>query len=404
MLSSAFKSLVAVLALHASASIAMSYNRVTSLVSRSLTEYQLPPATETHEFARIPGTNFVVLSQMSDSLLLKIQLDPATEAPIAFQSFPMGRSNQSGLHGVWPSTLHPGKVWLTLQGENKLLLVDPGATLEAAPKILKTIDIPAPGNGPHCVFEIGYRVWAGLKVASKQTGGYYVFSAPVEGNNTADYKLYPCLQSPVFIKEDPASGLIYATQDTASSIMSINVETDETAQLPIPASVGSTPVGMTTVSGPGALAGPWFSLAGNATGGSGSFGRVTSNGTLQFFSLKAPQLGTNAGLLHIADATTKTGGGPALWLLSTSLLSNQSADALIRVTFDKAVTKIVDEEYIAMLTQNAMVHRVVPMDATVLVSQLHTFTLAQLTYKNTVAGQWLPAKMASNGTVYNEAG
>ena len=58
-----------------------------------------------------------------------------------------------------------------------------------------------------------------------------------------------------------------------------------------------------------------------------------------------------------------------------------------------------------MLTQDAWVHRVVPMDATVFVSQLHTLSLAQLTYNNTIAGQWLPAEVTSNTTVYyNKAG
>ncbi|KAM3484180.1 hypothetical protein MY8738_002448 [Beauveria namnaoensis] len=389
-----FNSLVAVLALHTG--IVSSQSPVTSLKSRRLTEYQLPPAVQTHEFARVPGTNFVLLSQMSDSVLLKIQLDPVTEAPIAYQSFPMGTSSQSGLHGIWPSTLYPGKMWMTLQNENKLLLVKPGCTLTSPPSIVKTIDIPAPGNGPHCVFEIDGRVWASLKDPSKETGGYYVFSASI--NNTADYTLYPCLNSPVFIQQDPTTKLIYATQDTDSSIMRINQTSGETDQLPIPPSIGSTPVGMTTVAS-GPLAGVWFSLAGNSTGGSGTFGRVSPTGELQFFRLRAPQLGSSSGLLHVADASTEE-GGPALWLLSTSLLSRQSPDALIRVTFDEAVTSVTGEEYIAMLTQNAMVHRVVPVGATVLVSQLHTFTLAQLTYNNTIAGQWLPAEMANNPVMY----
>lgn len=114
-------------------------------------------------------------------------------------------------------------------------------------------------------------------------------------------------------------------------------------------------------------------------------------------------LGTNAGLLHIADASTAE-NGPALWLLSTSLLSTNSADALIRVTFDDAITSVTGEEYISILTQNAMVHRIVTLDATVLVSELNTSTLAQLTYNNTVAGNWLPAKSISDTTVYDEAG
>lgn len=150
------------------------------------------------------------------------------------------------------------------------------------------------------------------------------------------------------------------------------------------------------------MKGVWFSLAGNATGGSGSFGHIASTGEMRFFQLEKPYLGTDAGLLHIADASTEA-GGPALWLLSSSLFSNNSPDALIRVTFDETVTSITGEEYISMLTQNAMVHRVVPMGSTVLVSQLHTFALAHLTYNNTVAGNWLPAEAISNTAIYNEA-
>ncbi|KAE8141723.1 hypothetical protein BDV38DRAFT_279071 [Aspergillus pseudotamarii] len=397
MLYQTVKSLVIALALGATAASAQ--NSVTSLVSRRVTEYLMPATTETHEFARVPNTNFVLLTQMSDSELIKIELDPTTEEPIAYHSFPMGKNSSSQLHGVWPSTIYPGMMWLSLQADNKLLLVDPGQDLSTTPSIVQTIDIPAPGNGPHCVFEIGNRVWAGLKVASEQTGQYYVFSADV--SNSTDQKLYQCLNSPVFIKEEPTTGLIYVTQDNDSSIMRINVTSGETTQLPIPPSVGNNAVGMTTAYG--AMSGVWFTLAGNATGGTGTFGHIGSSGEMEFFKLQHPLLGTNSGLLHIADASTEA-GGPALWLLSTSLLSTHSPDALIRVNFDAAITSISGEEYISMPTQNAKVHRVLPLDATVLVSELNTFTLAQLTYNNTVAGQWLPAESVSNTTVYTQAG
>lgn len=393
----ALKSLAVALAFGAASVSAQQSS--TSLVSRRLTEYLMPVATETHEFARVPDTNFVLLTQMSNSQLIKIELDATTEEPIAFQAFPMGKDNSSMLHGVWPSTVHPGKMWLSLQADNKLILVDPGYYLSTKPTIIQTIDIPVPGNGPHCVFEIGNRVWAGLKVASEQTGKYYVFSADI--SNSTNHHLYPCLNSPVFIKEEPTTGLIYVTQDTDSSIMRINATSGATKQMHIPPSVGNNAVGMIT--GSGALSGVWFTLAGNATGGTGTFGHIGANGKFQFFKLKHPLLGTNAGLLHIADASTDA-GGPALWLLSTSLLSTNSPDALIRVTFDAGIKSVAGEEYISMLTQNAMVHRVLPLDKTVLVSELHTFTLAQLTYNNTIAGHWLPAEAVTNNTVYTQAG
>ncbi|KAL4911184.1 hypothetical protein BDW74DRAFT_142521 [Aspergillus multicolor] len=421
MLLHALRSFVAALALGAAAVTASTPSPVSSnkLITRHLTEYLMPFATATHEFARVPNTNFLLLTQMSDSKLVKIELDPATEEPIAYHTFPMGQNNESMLHGVWPSTKYPGLMWLSLQGDNKLLLVDPGRNLSSAPSIKHTIDIPKPGNGPHCVFEIGDRVWAGLKEASEQTGGYYVFSADI--NNLTSTKpentLYPCLNSPVFIAEEPASGLIYVTQDTDSSIMRIDIATGETTQLPVPPAVGNNAVGMISISS-GPLRGVWFTLAGNATGGTGTFGHIVSNGTMRFFSLQNESLGGNAGLLHIADASPKhthkngtacapapeSDDSPALWLLSTSLLSTSSPDALIRVTFDETGSSITGEEYISMQTQNAMVHRILTLGRSVFVSELNTFTLAQLKYHNTVAGQWLPAEIASGENVYAVTG
>lgn len=105
MSSNTFRSLAFVLAY--CLSTVMSQDAVESLVSRRFAEYLMPAATETHEFARVPNTSFVLLSQMSNSQLVKIELDPDSLEPIALESFPMGDS-KSGLHGVYPSQLYPG--------------------------------------------------------------------------------------------------------------------------------------------------------------------------------------------------------------------------------------------------------------------------------------------------------
>jgi hypothetical protein len=44
------------------------------------------------------------------------------------------------------------------------------------------------------------------------------------------------------------------------------------------------------------------------------------------------------------------------------------------------------------------------LDATVMVSELNTFTLVQLAYENIVAGQWLPAQIVPGSTAYGVAG
>ncbi|KAK0624303.1 hypothetical protein B0T14DRAFT_565584 [Immersiella caudata] len=395
MLPSVLQPLAVVLALSVGTSVSQA---VTSIISRRVTEYLLPVAKQTHEIAKVPGSNFLLVSQMSNSKLIKVELDPSTEAPIAYQSFPMGENSTSGLHGIWPSAKFPGMVWLSLQSENKLLLVDPGSTLSDAPTILETIDIPVPGNGPHSIFEIGNHIWAGLKDPSPQTGEYYAFSADID--NTTDTALYPCLKSPVFIQQEPTTSHIYLTQDASSSIMRIDLSTGETSQLPIPPSVGVNPVGMITIPSSGPLSGLWFVLAGNSTGGTGTFGRILPSGDLEFFTLSTPLLGTGAAFLHLADASTPS--EPALWLLATSLLSPNSPDALVRVTFDEGITEVTGEEYVAILTQNAWAHRIVVMEKTVMVSELNTFSLAQLGYEGTAAGGWLPARALTDPTVYEQ--
>ncbi|KAJ5823747.1 hypothetical protein N7447_006087 [Penicillium robsamsonii] len=76
MLCRSFKSFVFALALGANTVLAQ--DSVDSLVGRRLIEYQMPFATQTHGIARVQDTNFVLLSQMSDSDLIKVELDPTT--------------------------------------------------------------------------------------------------------------------------------------------------------------------------------------------------------------------------------------------------------------------------------------------------------------------------------------
>lgn len=83
--------------------------------------------------------------------------------------------------------------------------------------------------------------------------------------------------------------------------------------------VGNNAVGMITATGP--LSGVWLVLAGNETGGAGTFGHIGATGEMGLFNLESSLLGTNAGLLHIANTLMAT--EPALWLLSTTTESNK---------------------------------------------------------------------------------
>src|SRR5687767_11809970 len=99
---------------------------------------------------QVPGLPMLLVSQMMPSTLVKIALDGATEEIGETRAFPIDEPD-SMLHGLSLSERYPGHVWATLQGANKLLLLDPGMAIDAAPTIVRTISIPDPGRGPHYV-------------------------------------------------------------------------------------------------------------------------------------------------------------------------------------------------------------------------------------------------------------
>ena len=102
-------------------------------------EHALPPALQTHELCFIPSDSretagSVLLSQMEEGRLLKLALDPLTgelSTTIESATFaPEGTLTSGrrglpfvGLHGLSESSM-PGKVWVSLQYINEILLVD----------------------------------------------------------------------------------------------------------------------------------------------------------------------------------------------------------------------------------------------------------------------------------------
>lgn len=142
---------------------APSQDQAAAVHRRTLTEYVLAPAAQTHELIKLPGAPLVVVSQQSPSQLVKLWLDPTTEHIIGVQAFPVGPADAM-LHGLALSTRHPGLIWVTHEVGNKLLLVDPGtARLDTPPRIVREIDVPGGGRGPHYVGEYEDLLWVSLK-------------------------------------------------------------------------------------------------------------------------------------------------------------------------------------------------------------------------------------------------
>ncbi|KAI1296360.1 hypothetical protein EDD11_007415 [Mortierella claussenii] len=330
--------------------------------SRNVVENQLPLADQTHEVVKVPNSSVVLISQMSDSVLLKVNVDDHGVVQQT-KAFLMGQTT-SALHGLANSQVFPGKVWITLQKDNKLVLIDPAASsLQAAPTVVKEILVPAPGNGPHYIGEYGNELWVTLQDSSDVLRINHV--------NTSDYTIYKGVPRPIFTALHPENHLFYTGEDNSASIMKIDPKTGNTTQIQIPADVGQTPVGM--ISGP---QGVWFTLLGTTTQGTGTIGHIGADDKITYHKLKSP-LGTNAALLHLAFDLNAT-ENYTLWLLSSSIINSSALDMIIKVTFDAQWQNIQAEDVVVMPTQQCKAHRILITPTNVFATQLSTSKLLSL--------------------------
>src|SRR5262245_44564299 len=95
--------------------------RAEKLALKSAIEYPLPAAQQTHEIVS-PAKGLLLVSQQTDSSLVKVRIDPETGRPLCAVSHVVD-SPFAGLHGLHVSTRHPGRVWATLQFTSELLLL-----------------------------------------------------------------------------------------------------------------------------------------------------------------------------------------------------------------------------------------------------------------------------------------
>lgn len=316
--------------------------REQSAAPKYAVEYPLPAADFTHELT-VLGDRMVVISQQSNSVLVKVALNDAG-VPVKARGFRIG-NGRSGLHGVTASTTHPGMVWITLQYQNALVLLDPVADdVDAAPVVQKYISVPAPGRGPHVIIEQGTELWTTLK------DSHHVLQ--IDQNEPRTYHLYPVSRTPVFVAKHGGSGDYYASIDIASKIARLNPRTQEVTEYDIPTDRGSTAVGL--------IAGPdenvWFVLLGDAAGGSGTFGKILQDGTVEYIRLPNPQ-GSTAGLLHLAFHP-KGDNAPRLYLLSSSIADAAGVNAVFDVSLNDEYSRIETIATTTLPTQYSKAHRV----------------------------------------------
>lgn len=345
-------------------------------VPKIVTEYPLPGAVQTHEMA-VVGDNMLVISQQTNSTLVKVQLDPITGRPNACARFLID-DFWAGLHGLAASQVHPGHVWASLQFKSLLIRINVGLDLASSPTVEQTITLPSSVSGPHCVCECGQDLWTSCK-----DSGHVV---RVNQSAPTDCSIYPCSPRPIFIAMHPTSSDVYASLDLSSKIWRLVCSTGETTEIDISPTKGNTPVGL--VAGPDGNV--WFTLVGDTSGGTGTFARIFATGEFQWFSLTTA-VGTKAGLLHLAfdwdyhlQQLTPNNSGDSLyihmWLLGSSLLADEgkSIDAVFTVIIDSKKGAIATQTSTFLPTQLCATHRVLPHRTGLFVTELSKSSLAHI--------------------------
>ena len=286
-----------------------------SLPPKSVTEYSLPAARETHEIIAV-NDNLLLISQQTDGSLVKVVLDDNRQ-PTESSKWQL-TTPFSGLHGLALGNSSSNvTVWATAQFDNVVLQVNPGDNdINSAPTVVSTILIPSPASGPHGILVNNGNLWVTCKDSS------HIVRISIA--DSSDTNVYAVSRRPIFVAVHPTSNDVYASLDLSSKIW--HLESGGTAEeIDVPPSVGNTPFGL--------LAGPdgnaWVALLGNSTTGTGTFGRINSDASLDWFTLTS-NVGQNAGLIHIAFDTNSS----RFWLLGSSTADASGPNAVFTVTID----------------------------------------------------------------------
>jgi virginiamycin B lyase len=332
--------------------------------SHTFAEYRLPRCAETHEILRLPGRRVALISQKGPGRLVKVGFD-RDERVTAIAGFRLGGAGAEP-HGLGLSTRHPRLVWVTLEHDDAVLLIDPRPErIGARPRIVRRIALPPGAHGPHYVGEYGRELWISLKAGNQVLR--------LDPRNPRDHTVYQAPAHPIFIARHPGNGEFYASIDESSRILRISPGTGRTRLLDTAGPAGIRPVGLI----PGPARSLWFALAGSPVAGTGTFARLDADDAITPFRLSSPPA-ADAALLHLAFESPRRGRPAALWLLSSSIVDPSALDLVIRVVFGPGYAGIAGEVVRALPTQRSKAHRLLLLPRTVMATELATSTLAQL--------------------------
>ena len=262
-------------------------------------------------------------------------------------------------------------VWLTLQFDSVLLLVDPVIEhILEIPLIKKCIAVPSPGRGPHVITEYGEELLVSLK------DSHHVLKI---NQSTNQHVLYSVPRNPVFVAKHPISGDIYVSCDQSSAIIRTK-DRMGVVEMKVPKEYGSTPVGLVA----GTDNNIWFMLAKRSAEGSGVFAKFFEDGKIEYMTLpNALAFGKKAGLMHLSFKETAD-KVRNMYLLSTSLLDSSCIDAVFHATLNNKYSRIETiETAFTLPTQSSKTHRILPTTHGVFVTELAVSALAYIHYSYT---------------------
>mmetsp|Transcript_24205 Transcript_24205/g.53718 ORF Transcript_24205/g.53718 Transcript_24205/m.53718 type:complete len:1622 (-) Transcript_24205:204-5069(-) len=143
-----------------------------------LKEVRLPNGAETHEVFFEPVSRYVFVSQMAESVLVRIHVEDDGYLALHQDAWFLGvvdpttGKGLSGLHNLSRSFLYPGFLWVSLQFANLLLLMDAETMIVKQVIKVPTLQTLKDGcqvsiGGPHCVRECPNTgdIWVALKGA-----------------------------------------------------------------------------------------------------------------------------------------------------------------------------------------------------------------------------------------------
>jgi virginiamycin B lyase len=348
----------------------VSATTVGSLSVKTVVEYPLPAAAQTHEILAV-SDNLLLISQQTDGSLVKVALDNHGQ-PTGARKW-TATNQWSGLHGL---ALHSGSgsnssvsiVWATVQFDNAILQIDPkGDDINSQPQVINTIPIPSPAFGPHGVLENNGNLWISCKDSSHVVR--------ININKPDDHQVWAVSGRPIFVAVHPTSGDVFAGLDLSSKIWHYKNDGGNGQEIAVPPEKGSTPVGLIA----GADDNAWVVLLGNETTGTGTFGRINKDASIDWFTMSS-DIGIAAPLIHLAFDQDPT----RFWLLGSSTDCPSCVNAVFTVKIDDISTggtvnpRIAIQNTIMLPTQRSWTHRMISHGGSLYITELTTSTLAHV--------------------------